>query len=136
MWVAQHDRSFGQLCAKFMWKSIRNFVAQCFQHFENRNYIRWWNVIIFYQSLKLSKILVCLKKGWKLIVFFKLLLDDQSWSSIIHSFQFLFQYFFLPHDSYACLLSTTKFLMIKWSMTSWSKLQKTCNFENSPKYRI
>jgi hypothetical protein len=22
--------------------SMRNFAAQCFEHFENRSWIRWW----------------------------------------------------------------------------------------------
>jgi hypothetical protein len=60
LWVTQHDKFWVKLCVIVMWKSMKCFATQCFQHFQKECQIKWW--IIFYHNLKLSKIYICLNK--------------------------------------------------------------------------
>jgi hypothetical protein len=48
-------------------------------------------------------------EGWKSMFFLILILDNQLWPSIIHSFQLLFAQLFF-HLTHACFLPTTRFL--------------------------
>jgi hypothetical protein len=50
--------NFRKFCATHMWKPMKFFVASCFQHFENRSWMRWWSANPN-PNPNLSQIFVC-----------------------------------------------------------------------------
>ncbi len=77
-----------------MRKSMRNFTAQCFQLFENKRWITWWNDILI--TIPNCPRFWFAPKMWKQWFFSRLLLEGWLWPCITCSFNSILNFFFFP----------------------------------------